>query len=255
MTDTSIPSESKGQSRFPLSSFSGGLTGATVVGVPIFYALGLVYSNAYWSRLGVGALPSDAGPDDLIFLGFRALVTGTASVFGASGEDALVVAAVSGLLAAVLVTLGCIVAAWLRAVAHGAALAAHRWRETHRGLIHLLEPGAVVGAVIAVVPVTVVAASVFVLVPMALAERAGIERADRDLAAMSGRAARPAAADGAGDYVIHRTHDGPRLSPIADCDGNWCVVWQDGRAIAIPLATVVHFQGRAPAEAAHVRAN
>lgn len=88
---------------------------------------------------------------------------------------------------------------------------------------------------------------------MALAKRVGIERADRDLAAMSERAARRTAVEGGGDYVIHRTFDGPELSPVADCDGEWCVVWQDGHATAIPLAAVVRFQGRAPAEAARSR--
>jgi hypothetical protein len=210
------------ESRAQLSAHVQGLLKLATTALPALYLSGRMFADAYWSALGMGALPRSYASDDYIYMGLLALTWSAASLFGIGHDQWPAVVALGGFGLGLAASLGWHLLGalrhWLRrrAVAHPA------------------------GGERRISVETLVLAFAMVVTPLVLAALAARQEGTRHASQRIRQLAVAARADTAG-----------ASAGILDCNGRWCVVWQQGRPVALPIDTILCIRAPpAPADAA-----
>ncbi|WIH04176.1 hypothetical protein KHF85_15355 [Xanthomonas translucens pv. graminis] len=219
-------------SRAQLSAHVQGLLRLATTAVPALYLSGRMFADAYWSALGMGALPLSYASDDYIYMGLLALTWSAASLFGIGHDQWLAAVALGGVGLGLAALLGWHLLGALR-----------RWLR-RRAVAH---PA---GGERRISAETLVLAFAMVVAPLVLAALAARQEGARHASQRMQQLAAAARPGG----IATRADTAGASAGVLDCNGRWCVVWQQGRPVAVPIDTILRFQARrALADAASVR--
>lgn len=217
------------ESRAQFSAHVQGLLKLATTAVPALYLSGRMFADAYWSALGMGALPLSYASDDYIYMGLLALTWSAASPFGIGHDQWLAVVVLGGF---------------------GLGLASLLGWHLLGALRHWLRRRAVVqpaGSALRISAETLVLAFATVVTPLVLAALAARQEGARHASQRMQQLAAAARPGG----IVTRADTAGASAGVLDCNGRWCVVWQQGGPVALPIDTILRLRARqAPADAA-----
>lgn len=218
--------------RARLAAHVQGLLKLATTALPALYLSGRMFADAYWSALGMGALPLRYASDDYIYMGLLALTWSAAALFGIGHEQWLAALALGGFGLGLASLLGWHLLGALR-----------RWLRRHAAAPPL-------GGEWRISAETLVLAFAMVVTPLVLAALAARQegaRHARQRMQQAGAAERPGG-------IATRAQTAGASAGVLDCNGQWCVVWRQGGLVALPIDAILRFQAQAaPPDVASAR--
>ncbi|WP_045728158.1 hypothetical protein [Xanthomonas sp. GPE 39] len=216
----------KSPPRMQVSEQVQGLLKLATTALPVLYLSGRMFADAYWSALGMGALPLSYASDDYIYMGLLALTWSAASLFGMNHEQWRGVVLLGGIGLGITALLGWSVFGalrdWLRVRAQvrmAGISPDNAWRVSE-----------------AMVLAFVMVVALLVLTALA-ARQEGTRHANQRLRRLTMEANVGSAVGRVEEKVADKV-------VVLDCNGRWCVVWQPGGPVALPVDKIVRVQAR-----------
>jgi hypothetical protein len=208
------------------------LTKVVLLGGPVFYVLGRIYSESYWAALDVPSSVMAVAAEDYVYYGFIVVATGLTMVLPKADFGAIWVAPLAAIL--ILGLLGTVV--WLLGrVKQWMARKLRKFRRRLRVLIAKQKPAlqsiATAGTVVGVVSSLVLALLLFsaaLLLPIVIAHSVGEKRAGKVMADFAK----------AGDGHTPVEVDGVSAGRLVDCNAKYCVVYASGKFRPVRLESV-----------------
>lgn len=230
---------------------------AVALAVPVFYAAGRIYNDAYWQQMGLSASLMDTSTPDFLYSGFVALVNGLAHYVGLDVYSTigwvLSVAVVLGVILAIAYLLGHYLGPWLRHLAQKADGAIQQFRDfsKHQIANKLLSIFSVISSIVLVALVLLWFCFVLFLF-VALPTQEGKRQADRT----HERYRNPQTADATKRPPPPRVLLSTRRQPIdlLECSSRWCVIFESDRFGAVPASVVTRIDQQPPGEPLDARA-
>jgi hypothetical protein len=211
--------------------------------VPVLYAMGRIYSEAYWSALGLPSSLMTYSVQDYLYFGFVSMFLWFARNIGIHPYGAIGYALLAALGIAVF-ALAVRFALWL------ISKTAPSWQTWLQERVHDRLPprhGWVIGQFKSLASIAAIAAlrllffiwvGFAAFVPIVFAVKAGQTQASadrlKDVAEPQSKAKTTSTA-----YAHYVLDDLPHSAPLLECSVDWCVVNDHGVVVALPKSTVV----------------
>lgn len=219
------------------------LVKAVALGVPVLYAAGRLYTDAYWQQLGIAASLMDNAAEDYLYYGFTATVLALARLVGldpyATIGRILLVAGAIGLFLLVVFVLGRVVRPWIQKQANKADHFLQEFKTLVRHELAQKLLGIVSFALgIAFVLLSLVWVCLVLFLFIGLASREGklqAEQIQERLHHPTSKASRERPPLPLATFI---REDKTFTVPLLECSLNWCVVYADQRITAIPAQTM-----------------
>lgn len=208
------------------------------LGVPIFYAMGRLYFDGYWTHLGLSTSLMAPSAEDYLYLGFLSVLLPLARLVGVEPYTPMGYAVLIGLglalLAVIARLIGKYFGGWAKSQigAYNDRLTAWaKEREFFAKQVLLL---ASVSTFVAFVLIGLIYCVLFLILPLALAVKEGQYQAAKVDAWL--RDPLPAQSRNEAKFSV----DGAAHSaPLLTCSDQWCVVLMDKAYVAVPAEAVV----------------
>jgi hypothetical protein len=214
-----------------------------VIGVPVLYALGRIYSDSYWQELHLPSSLMHNTTEDYLYAGFSSLVQGLVGLIGITPYTSMGYAALISLLIALLTVTALVIDRSLGPRIRGQLLRLELHfnelkQSKHREAIRHIAIGAVVwSGLLSVLSMLMVAVLVLFL-PIVFAVNAGKQQAHNDLNRLTQPKSKPGRAAPPVILAHYKSDAGQITAPLLDCSDTWCVVLQEGSFAAIPRSEV-----------------
>lgn len=208
------------------------LTKAVLLGGPLFYVLGRVYAEGYWSALGVSSSVMGVEAEDYIYFGFIVIANGLALVIPRADNTAIWLAPLASVL--LLLALGLFVWLFGRAktwLAHKLRRSAGHLRAFLARRKSAVEAVGTAGSILGAACSTILAfllISAALLLPVVIASSIGKWRAGKVSQELE---------TGTQAYAQVLV-DGEAMGQLVECTDKYCVVFAHGQFTPVPLEAV-----------------
>lgn len=208
------------------------LTTVVLLGGPIFYVLGRIYSESYWLALGISPSVMSIAAEDYIYYGFVVVATGLTMILPRG--DSWAVWSVP-LAALVLLALLSSLFWLLRKAKEAVALRLRKHRRRLRlyltkgkPVLESTDRAATVIAVLSTLSLALLMLSAALLLPIVVAHEVGKARASKVL----GELASPKTPFGPVRV------DGAAAGRLVECTAKYCVIYDKGKLWPVPVESV-----------------
>ena len=208
------------------------LTKVILLGGPVFYVLGRIYTESYWGSLGVTPSVMAVAAEDYIYYGFIVVASGLAMVLPQAGYGAIWLAP----LAAILILLFLGAAVWL--LGRAKQWLARKLRKFRRRLkvlmarqrpaLQSIVTASTILSVVSTLVLVLLLVSAALLLPIVIAHSVGKERASKVIANL---------AKSEGAYAPIDV-EGKSTGRLVDCNDRYCVVFANGQFRPVRLESV-----------------
>lgn len=208
------------------------LTKAALLGGPLFYVLGRVYAEGYWSALGVSSSVMGVEAEDYIYFGFIVIANGLALVIPRADNTAIWMAPLASVV--LLIALGFSVWLFGRVRAWLARKLRRHARRLRAFLLRKKSAVEALGTAGSILSAACAAILAFLLVsgallfPIVIANSIGKWRA--------GKVSQELEA-GTNEYVQVLV-DGEAMGQLVECTDRYCVIFAHGQFTPVPLEAV-----------------
>lgn len=198
------------------------LTKVILLGGPVFYVLGRIYTEGYWVALGVSPSVMAVEAEDYIYYGFIVVASGLTMVLPHADHAAIWLAPLAAIL--VLLMLGGAVwllgqiKAWLARKLHTCRGRLQVFFAKKRPALQSLGTAASILSVVSSLVLVLLSLSAALLLPIVVAHSVGKGRASKVRAELANR-------DTA--YAEIEVH-GKAAGHLLECAGEYCVVYSNG---------------------------
>lgn len=231
-TDSLIQSSEPARNGWRYAAILELLTKVILLGGPVFYVLGRIYSESYWGSLGVAPSVMAVAAEDYIYYGFIVVASGLTMVLPQADYGAIWLAPIAAIL--ILLVLGAVV--WLLGRAKKwLARKLRKFRRRLQVLIARQKPAlqsiATASSILSVVSslmLVLLLLSAALLLPIVIAHSVGKERASKVRANL-------ATSEGAYAPI---TVEGNSAGRLVDCTARYCVVFANGKFRPVRLESV-----------------
>lgn len=205
-----------------------------VLGTPVFYTLGRVFSEGYWSALGVSPGLMNASAEDYVYLGLIVIVNGLALILpNGSGASWWIAPVLSvGIFAALAFNLWLLAKAkaWLNPRLEHVSFVTRRFFARRRVAGEALSmTSAIIGAIAALSLVFFVSAGALLL-PVVIAHSVGTLRAEQLAQSLKTEKGRYS--------VVTSSALGSLPARLVECSDEYCVLYTENGIVPVPRSSV-----------------